>query len=176
MMPDMIPSGGRHRPFPWLCTKCKEQEVYPQETDYTANVKHDRCSYAIHIPDLPIPTCRNCGEQTFTPGIDDRIVTALRARAGLLSPQEITNRRGQLNLGQEELADQLGVAKETICRWETGAIIQSLAMDNVLRLYFESEEVRCFLRRRFTLRRQPLSEPLGNETGTQLCPLSSSIE
>ncbi len=52
-------------------------------------------------------------------------------------------------MSQQELAEQLGVAKETICRWETGAMIQSRAMDNLLRLFFESEEVRRLLGRRF---------------------------
>jgi len=50
---------------------------------------------------------------------------------------------------QQELADQLGIAKETISRWETGGMIQSRAMDNLLRLFFESEEVRRLLRERF---------------------------
>ena len=52
-------------------------------------------------------------------------------------------------MSQQELAEQLGVAKETISRWETGAMIQSRAMDNLLRLFFESEEARTLLRRRF---------------------------
>jgi putative zinc finger/helix-turn-helix YgiT family protein len=103
----------------------------------------------VHIPDLEIPTCRKCGEQVFTVGTDDRIVAALRAQVGLLFPQEMQKRRGQFGMTQQELADQLGVAKETISRWETGGMIQSRAMDNLLRLFFDSEEVRTLLRRRF---------------------------
>ena len=82
-------------------------------------------------------------------GVDDRIVAALRAEVGLLSPQEIHKRRTQLELSQQEIAEQLGVAKETIARWESGALIQPRAMDNLLRLYFESQEVRSLLRQRF---------------------------
>jgi len=47
------------------------------------------------------------------------------------------------------MAELLGVAKETISRWETGALIQSRAMDNLLRLFFESEDVRRRLDQRF---------------------------
>jgi putative zinc finger/helix-turn-helix YgiT family protein len=142
-------SAGHDRPFPWRCTKCKAKAVYPQATDYTVTVKHDGRPYTIRIPDLSIPTCRNCGEQTFAVGDDDRIVAGLRAQIGLLAPEEIRESRCRLGLNQQELAEQLGVAKETISRWETGALIQSRAMDNLLRLFFGSEEVRRLLRQRF---------------------------
>jgi putative zinc finger/helix-turn-helix YgiT family protein len=148
-MADEIPPVGRDRPFPWRCAECKAKEVFPQATDYTTTRKHDGRTYTIHIPDLEIPTCRNCGAQTFSVGDDDRIIAALRAQVGLLTPEEIQKRRGQLEMTQQELAEQIGVAKETICRWETGGMIQSRAMDNLLRLFFESEEVRTLLRERF---------------------------
>jgi transcriptional regulator with XRE-family HTH domain len=43
------------------------------------------------------------------------------------------------------LAERLGVAEETISRWETGALIQSRAMDNLLRVYFANADVRAAL-------------------------------
>lgn len=148
-MSESIPPVGRDRPFPWRCFQCKAKEVFPQATDYTTTRKHDGRAYTIHIPDLALPTCRNCGAQTFAVGDDDRIIAALRAQVGLLTPEEILNGRSQLEMTQQELAEQLGIAKETICRWETGGMIQSRAMDNLLRLYFESEEVQRLLRTRF---------------------------
>ena len=36
---------------------------------------------------------------------------------------------------------------ETICRWESGGLIQSRAMDNLLRVYFSLPQVRKFLAR-----------------------------
>jgi putative zinc finger/helix-turn-helix YgiT family protein len=152
MMPDKPPPVGRPRPFPWLCFECNALEVFPQATDYTTTRKHDGRAYTIRIPDLAIPTCRKCGAQSFSVGDDERIIAALRAQLSLLTPQEIQERRGQLELNQQEMAEQLGVAKETISRWETGALIQSRAMDNLLRLFFESEEVRRLLRQRRRLR------------------------
>jgi len=149
MMSDKKPPVGRDRPFPWRCVECRAKEVFPEPTDYICTRKHDGRDYEIHIPDLEIPTCRECGEQLFTVAIDDRIVAALRARVGLLTPQQMHKGRSQLGMTQQELADQLGVAKETISRWETGGMIQSRAMDNLLRLFFESEEVRRLLRKRF---------------------------
>ena len=148
-MSDKIPPAGRDRPFPWRCPECKAKAVYPQATDYRSTVKHDGRAYEVRVPDLEIPTCRQCGEQYFTVGTDDRIIAALRAQVSLLTPQEMQEQRGRLEMSQQELAEQLGVAKETISRWETGAMIQSRAMDNLLRLFFESEEVRRLLRRGF---------------------------
>jgi len=52
---------------------------------------------------------------------------------------------GQLGLKQQALAERLGVAPETISRWVNGALIQSRAMDNLLRLYFALPEVRAVL-------------------------------
>jgi putative zinc finger/helix-turn-helix YgiT family protein len=114
-------------------------------------VKHDGRPYEVRIPDLEIPTCRNCGEQVFTGGEDDRITAALRKQIDLLMPAEIQRRRKERELSQEKLAEQLGVAKETISRWESGAVIQSRAMDNLLRLFFESNEARDLLARKFKL-------------------------
>ena len=49
------------RPFPWRCA-CREKQVFPLETDFTTEVKHNGRLYTVRVPDLAIPTCRNCGE------------------------------------------------------------------------------------------------------------------
>ena len=83
------PKAGRDQPFPWRCFECGAKQVYPKATAYKTTIKHDGHAYAISIPDLEIPTCRNCGAQTFAVGDDDRIIAALRAEVGLLAPEEI---------------------------------------------------------------------------------------
>lgn len=148
MFEKLPPPVGQDRPFPWRCIECRAKEVYPLPTEYTTTVKHDGRPYTIRIADLTIPTCRQCGDQVFTSEEDERIRDTLRAHVGLLTSQEIKEHRSELGLNQQQLAEQLGVAKETISRWETGAI-QSRAMDNLLRLFFESEEARRLLRERF---------------------------
>jgi putative zinc finger/helix-turn-helix YgiT family protein len=148
MSEKLPPPAGRDRPFPWPCIDCREKAIFPLVTDFTIEAKHDGRLYEVRIPDLVIPTCRNCGEQVFTSAEDERIRDALRAQIGLLISQEIRAHRTECGLNQQELAAALGVAKETISRWETGAI-QSRAMDNLLRLFFASEEVRRLLRERF---------------------------
>jgi putative zinc finger/helix-turn-helix YgiT family protein len=152
MMSDKVPAPAvKDRPFPWPCVECHAKSVFPVVTDYTTTVKHDSRSYTISVPDLIIPTCRKCGDQLITADADERIRDALRAHVGLLTSAEIRTHRTDLGLSQQELADAIGAAKETICRWETGAI-QSRAMDNLLRLYFTSDEARGLLHRRFQIR------------------------
>src|SRR5438309_1920546 len=149
MMPNSTPPVGRDRPFPWHCTNCHSVEVFPNVTDYTTDVKHDGHAYTIRIADLAIPTCRKCGELVFTAGADDRIMSALRDLAGLLTPQEIQDRRRQLVLSPQGLAEQLGVPTETLCRWESGALIQPRTVDNRLREIFDAEKKRQHSARQF---------------------------
>lgn len=149
MMPEKLPPPAEHdRPFPWRCVECRNKEVFPLATDYTTTIKHDGRTYTFQVPDLEIPTCRKCGSQEFGGKEDEKIRDAFRAHVGMLTSQEIKTRRGELGLSQQELAEQLGVAKETISRWETGAI-QSRPLDNLMRLFFGSEEVRTLLHQRF---------------------------
>jgi hypothetical protein len=43
---------------------------------------------------------------------------------------------------EKQAAARLGIAEATLSRWMTGSIIQSRAMDNLLRVYFAFPDVR----------------------------------
>jgi len=133
------------RPFPWDCPDCGKRTVVPAEISYTAESKYDGTVHSVHLPALKVPQCESCGALVFTDSADEQINAALRKELALLSPHEIRAARKELSLSQASLAQALGVAVETISRWETGALIQSRAMDNFLRLYFELPEVRAAL-------------------------------
>jgi putative zinc finger/helix-turn-helix YgiT family protein len=136
----------RSRPFPWKCPNCREAAVYPERMLFRTEAKHDGRTYPLEIPDLEVPRCRECGEKVISHAVDDAVVQALRDHLHLLTPQQIRERREALGLTGTKLAERLGVAQETISRWETGALIQSRAMDNLLRIYFAIPEVRAALR------------------------------
>jgi putative zinc finger/helix-turn-helix YgiT family protein len=138
-------SGGpraTERPFPWVCPTCLKQAVNPRIRPYTATVRHDGLSHSIEIPALELPSCDHCGAELFDNHVDDQISQALRLKLGLLTPAQIRRARIAMRLNQRELAKRLRIASATISRWETGALIQSSAMDNYLRTYFAFPNVR----------------------------------
>jgi putative zinc finger/helix-turn-helix YgiT family protein len=116
-------------------------EVIP----YTAKVKHDGVLRAIAIPALEVPKCHSCGDLIFDEHVDDQINSAFRSHLSILTPARIRAARKSLHLTQLELAEKLGVAEATISPWETGALIQSGAMDNLMRVYFAVPQVRAVL-------------------------------
>jgi putative zinc finger/helix-turn-helix YgiT family protein len=132
----------KERPFPWRCSDCFTYTVVPTVTDYTAKVKQDGVVHELYLPGIEIPRCQTCGGLTITSTVDELVNDALREHLRLLTPAQIRRGIEQLGLKQQEAAERLGVAPETISRWVNGALIQSRAMDNLLRLFFALPEAR----------------------------------
>jgi putative zinc finger/helix-turn-helix YgiT family protein len=120
--------------------------VVPTVIEYTAKVKQDGVIHELHFPAIEVPRCQTCGETFITTAVDEQINDALRAKLRLLTPGQIRSGIEKLGLQQQEFAERLGVAAETISRWVNGALIQSRAMDNLLRLFFALPEVRDVLK------------------------------
>jgi putative zinc finger/helix-turn-helix YgiT family protein len=133
------------KPFPWRCPECGKKEVRPAVISHTAEIRHDGRMYMLTVPKLRVPRCEYCGELVFENEADEQIAAALREQLGLLKPEEIHGNRDKLGLSQKELSDHLGVAVETISRWENGVLIPSRAMDRYLRLYFTVPAARTAL-------------------------------
>jgi transcriptional regulator with XRE-family HTH domain len=146
-MPPTTTKERKSRPFPWPCSNCLTRTVVPTVSDYTAKVKHDGVVYEFHFPELEIPRCQTCGETYTTTAIDERVSDALRSRLGLLTPAQIRRNIEKLGLNQQELAELVGVAPETISRWVNGALIQSMQSNTRLREVFAFPEVRDMRRR-----------------------------
>ncbi len=132
--------GWGKRPFPWRCPNCRQKEVYRSPYPYEAEVKHDGRLYKLSLPDLQAPQCRACGEILFDDDVDEQVNEALREKIGLLSPEVILRQAKRLGLSQRKLATELGIAEETLSRWINGVQIQSKAMNNLLRMYFEKQQ------------------------------------
>jgi putative zinc finger/helix-turn-helix YgiT family protein len=133
------------RPFPWHCPKCRRKEVRAAVVPYRCEMAHDGCMHAVEVSGLSVPRCDHCGELVFNDPAEEQIRQRLRAQLRLLAPEDIRAARMNLGLSQKDLADRLGAAEATISRWETGAQIQSRAMDNLLRVFFALPEVRSVL-------------------------------
>ena len=137
------PSGGKA--FPWKCPECGKREVRCATVRHTSEIKHDGRLYTVEARRLRVPRCRACGELVFDNAADAQIAAALREQLGLLPAEQIRLNREQLGLSQRDLANHLGVAVETISRWENGVLTQTRAMDRYLRVYFGVPAVRAAL-------------------------------
>jgi len=133
------------KPFPWRCPECGKKEVRPATVAHTSQVRYDGRICAVELPRLRVPRCAACGELVFDNAADEQIAQALREQLGLLSAEQVRGNREALGLSQRELAEHLGVAVETISRWENGILTQTRAMDRYLRLYFGVPAARAAL-------------------------------
>lgn len=137
--PDHI---GRNRPFPWRCWVCKKTEVFQDTIEYNTDRSHEGTNYHLEFPRLLVAKCRNCGDVTFDLFTSDQIEDALRVKAGLLMPEDVRSRRIALGLTREELSRRIGYPEDTIGKIEERLLIQSRALDIMLRIYFAFPGVR----------------------------------
>ena len=133
------------KPFPRACLTCGKEAVWPAPIDYDAKVRHEGRLYEFHVPDLRANQCRECGETTFGNVADEQITRALREHLGLLQPDQIQVRLSALGMPQEVFAERIGVAPETVSQWLSGQSVPSRAMDNLMRVFLEFEDVRMAL-------------------------------
>jgi putative zinc finger/helix-turn-helix YgiT family protein len=129
-------------PFPWLCSRCGAEKVLPEKIAYETTVRYEGRDYRVIVPELPALRCQDCGETLLNNESDADLSRAFRDKLKLLQPENIREARKRLNLNQREFAEVLGVAEESVSRWETGAQMQSRVVDKIMRVYFASPEAR----------------------------------
>lgn len=117
----------------------------PTRIDYPTKVNYDGRLVSFVAKGIEIPICQNCGDKRFTLEVDDQINAALCAHLGLLTPEQIRAEIDRLGLSQKHVAERLGIAEATLSRWVNKQVIQSRAMDNYLRVFFQFPEVRTAL-------------------------------
>jgi len=129
---------------PIYCATCDKKSMELVVGRYVTSIKHDGRAYAIELDDLQYYQCQDCKESIFPDAASKRIGRELRQVAGLLQPEQIKSGRLKEGLTQCELAERLGVAEATICRWETGGQIQQVALDKSMRMFFDVPEARSY--------------------------------
>lgn len=137
---------GADRPFPRRCRRCGKTEVVMGTASYDPEILHEERMVKFTIPQLHLPICQACGEKVFTEKVSDQIRAAFRAHLHLLTPAEIRAGLGRLNMTPKEAAERLGIEEDTLLAWLDDRQIQSRALDNLMRVFFASPEVREMLR------------------------------
>jgi len=69
------------RPYPWICPKCRKNEVRLATIPYHTERLHQGQLIAVDIPRLEVPQCGNCGELVINYSADEQILAAVQARA-----------------------------------------------------------------------------------------------
>ena len=106
---------------------------------------------SIQVASTPL-VCDVCGEGFYGPGeIGDRhirAITDVRSAAGRLLPWEVRTIRKGLGMSRLEFGTLLGVAPQTVRRWEGVNFCHGKAVDLLLRVVASSGEAVTILRER----------------------------
>ncbi len=155
------------RPYPWKCHTCHERHVEPVRVDYSTDLTHDSRLYHVTVKDLDILRCANCQVQILLDEAYEKLMDALRFQVGLYTPAQLAEKRTALGFNQKEFARLLGVAPETVSRWETSAQIPQRVLNDFMRAIFDVPQLRDYLKR---LRATP---PGSITTFSSLIPMSA---
>jgi len=115
------------------CPVCSEGKCKRKTLTETFTYKGHR----LVIPNYIVYVCSRCREEFLDHSLirphEQKIRDWQRTIDGLLSAEEIRQLRTGLGLTQEEFSLLLGGGRKAFARYETGAVRQSVAMDNLLR-------------------------------------------
>jgi putative zinc finger/helix-turn-helix YgiT family protein len=130
------------KPYPRYCARCRAYSMQRSRVPHRASIKHDGKVHEFSIRSLIVDKCESCAYELFTGETDEQLSAELRKHLGLLQPREILAGLQSLGLSQKAFAERLGVAAETVSRWVNGFLIQSRAMDNLMRVFLAYPQVR----------------------------------
>lgn len=118
---------------------------------------------SITVPEYRVLYCDLCEDGIVEPSSlkrAEQMLSELQHRVEhLLLPEEIRAIRKRLNLTQEEMAEICGGGVKAFARYENGTVIQSRAMDNLIRLIDHDPENLAFLRSDTGVKVAPFGEP-----------------
>jgi putative zinc finger/helix-turn-helix YgiT family protein len=101
------------------------------------NFRHQALGLPLTLVGVEVSRCAGCGlSEVAIPaleGLHRAIASVLLKKAARLSGGEIRFLRKQLDWSGAELAEHLGVARETVSRWEQGSAPIGATADRLLR-------------------------------------------
>jgi hypothetical protein len=137
---------GYPRPYPRDCVVCARREVYPETITLEIEQRYQGQVYPLVLENFSMPVCRACGERIYTEDADREINDRFRDHLRLLRPEQIREGIEAIATTPQELGERLGISEEQISRYLRGWDLQPRGIDNLMRVYFASAEVRELLR------------------------------
>lgn len=120
------------------CSECREGRLHPSTWD--SDFRHYDSS--IHVTGLQSYLCDVCGaDPVFRDQIiynEKRIADVKRNATGRMTGRDVRRVREKLGLTQQEAAVLFGGGANAFSKYERGEVMQSLAIDRLLRLVAES--------------------------------------
>lgn len=116
------------------CPLCGDGKLHEKVVEESFSYK----GHALTVPDYHILECPACGEALVDKASSKQAEKMLRDFGrqidGLLMAADIKKIRQKLHLTQEQMATLLGGGLKGFARYENGQVVQSRAMDNLLRI------------------------------------------
>ena len=120
-----------------ICPICGAGELAAKTIDERFTYK----GKSLVVPDYLIYECAECGEALVDPATSKKAEKLLkdfsREVDGLLSTADIKRIRKKLGFTQEQMAEVCGGGLKGFARYESGQVMQSKGMDNLLRILDE---------------------------------------
>ena len=136
-----------------ICPVCGAGELERKTVEEQFSYKGE----ALTVPDYVVFECASCGEAVIDPASSKRASKLLkdfsRIVDGLLTTADIKRIRKKLGFTQEQMAEVCGGGLKGFARYESGQIVQSKGMDNLLRILDELPSALDIIRRRPALPR-----------------------
>lgn len=130
------------------CAVCGRGFLEQKRGDFrTEFVERNGETRPLIVPNVNWQECDTCHEAILDDEASSLIEESRRKAEGLLTPGEIRQLRRNIGLTQTEMSGLLGIGDKTYCRWESGAYVQSIAMDRYLRLLISLPENIAILQR-----------------------------
>ena len=119
------------------CELCGQGNLRERRGDYEVRWPNSVRRRASVVHQALWYECDSCSRKVVPPELSRRVERLWYQIEGLMTPEEMLDKRSQLGLTQLEFARELGVGDKTYTRWENGTRIQLRAMDALMREKFE---------------------------------------
>jgi len=122
------------------CIECDQADLEQRPIEISGSVRDE--TYTVQMLGLVCPCCDyQTIDGSAMPEYGRLLADKYRDAHGLLTSEELRERRERLDMSQSKFADYLGVGVASVKRWEMGKI-QEHAMDELVRLKTEPEAAR----------------------------------
>jgi putative zinc finger/helix-turn-helix YgiT family protein len=114
------------------CFECGRTELFPTRVEMQGSVRGEE--YTVEMAGFECPSCHyKTIDGTAMPEFGRLLADSYRANHGLLTSEQIRERRRRLGLTQQQFAQRLGVGIASVKRWEMGKIQERYSNDLILR-------------------------------------------